>query len=74
MILFFPPIPLANYMKVNMETCDYTLENQPKELIIIKQLTPNKLNPHWLEPKSILSPEFSSYIYCNFTLGNLNPR
>ena len=45
------------------------------------QLTPNNWNLTLtrtsrymqLEPKSI-SPGFLSYIYCNFTLGNSNPR
>ena len=35
------------------------------------QLTPDNSNPRQLEPKSI-SPGFPSYIYCHFTLGNLN--
>ena len=45
------------------------------------QLTPNNSNLTLtrtsrymqLKPKSI-SPGFPSYIYCNFTLGNSNPR
>ena len=60
-------------MKVNKHAITHEKINQPKEQIIIKQLTPNNLNPHWLKPKLILSPRFPSYmIYCNFTLGNLN--
>jgi len=40
---------------------------------LVLQLTSDNSNPRKLERKSI-SPGFSSCIYCNFTLGNSNPR
>ena len=50
-------------------------KNLPERKILIRLYSPLPITRTLakLEPKSI-SPGFPSYLYCNFTPGNSNPR